>query len=89
MLACLHVYMLLILNLHSFCNSFSRLASLGVFAACISTERLYLLSTSHCTKNPFYVLLEMKLGGLIPNSYIHVSVSYLYIPRISLPIWLQ
>jgi hypothetical protein len=31
----------------------------------------------------------MKLCGLIPNSYIHVSVSDLYIPRIGLPIWLQ
>jgi hypothetical protein len=31
----------------------------------------------------------MKLCGLVPNSYIHVSVSYLYIPRIGLPIWLQ
>ncbi len=31
----------------------------------------------------------MKLRGLIPNPYIHVSVSDLYIPRIGLPIWLQ
>ncbi len=31
----------------------------------------------------------MKLCGLVPNSYIHVSVSDLYISRISLPIWLQ
>jgi hypothetical protein len=31
----------------------------------------------------------MKLRGLILNSYIHVSVSDLYIPRISLPIWLE
>jgi hypothetical protein len=31
----------------------------------------------------------MKLPGLVPNSYIHVSVSDLYIPRIGLPIWLQ
>jgi hypothetical protein len=30
----------------------------------------------------------MKLR-LVPDSYIHVSVSDLYIPRISLPIWLQ
>ncbi len=34
----------------------------------------------HCTKNPIYVLPEMKLCGLFPNSYIHVSVSDLYIP---------
>jgi hypothetical protein len=31
----------------------------------------------------------MKQHGLIPNSYIHVSESDLYIPRISLPTWLQ
>jgi hypothetical protein len=31
----------------------------------------------------------MKLPGLVPNSYIHVSVSDLYIPRIGLSIWLQ
>jgi hypothetical protein len=44
---------------------------------------------SHCTANPIYVFPEMKLGGLVPNSYIHVSVSDLYIPRIGLSIWLQ
>ncbi len=31
----------------------------------------------------------MKLRGLIPNFYILVSVSDLYIHRIGLPIWLQ
>jgi hypothetical protein len=31
----------------------------------------------------------MKLRGLIPNSYINVSVNDLYFPRISLPIWTQ
>jgi hypothetical protein len=44
---------------------------------------------THCTKNPIYVFPEMKLRGLIPNSYIHVTVSDLYIPRIGLPIWLR
>jgi hypothetical protein len=43
----------------------------------------------HCNENPIYVFLEMKLGGLVPNSYIHVSVSDLYIPRCGLSIWLQ
>jgi hypothetical protein len=43
----------------------------------------------HCTENPIYVFPEMKLRGLVPNSYIHVSVSGLYIPRIHMPIWLQ
>ncbi len=40
-------------------------------------------------QNPIYVFPEMKLHGLIPNSYIHVSLSGLYIPRIALPIWMQ
>jgi hypothetical protein len=44
---------------------------------------------TYCTENPIYVFPEMKLRALIPNSYMHVSVSDLYIPRIGLPIWLQ
>jgi hypothetical protein len=43
----------------------------------------------HCTENPIYVFPEMKLRGLVPNFYIHVSVSNLYIPGIGLPIWKQ
>ncbi len=43
----------------------------------------------HWTENPIYVFPEMKLLGVIPNPCIHVSVSYLYIPRIGLLIWLQ
>ncbi len=43
----------------------------------------------HCTENPIYVFLEMKLRGLLPNYYIHVSVSILNIPRIGLSICLQ
>jgi hypothetical protein len=39
------------------------------------------------TENPIYVFSEMKLRGLVPNSYIHVSVCDLNIPRIPLPIW--
>jgi hypothetical protein len=31
----------------------------------------------------------MKLRGMVPNSFIHVSVSDLYIPTIGLPILLQ
>jgi hypothetical protein len=31
----------------------------------------------------------MKLRGLVPNSYLHVSVSDSYNPTISLPILLQ
>jgi hypothetical protein len=43
----------------------------------------------HCNENPIYVFPEMKLRDLVPNSYIHVSVIDLYIPRVGLPIWLQ
>jgi hypothetical protein len=43
----------------------------------------------HCSENPIYVFPVLKLCGLVPNSYIHVSVSDFYIPRIGLPIWLQ
>ncbi len=46
-------------------------------------------SDMHCTENPIYVFPEMKLRGLVTYSYIHVSVSDSYIPRIGLPIWLQ
>jgi hypothetical protein len=41
----------------------------------------------HCTENLIYVFPEMKLCGLVPNSYILLSVSDLYIPRISRPIF--
>jgi hypothetical protein len=43
----------------------------------------------HCTENPIYVFPEKELRGISPNSYIHVSVSDLYIPRIGPHIWLQ
>jgi hypothetical protein len=34
---------------------------------------------AHCTANQIYVFPKMKLRGLVPNSYIHVSVSDFYI----------
>jgi hypothetical protein len=37
----------------------------------------------HCPENLKPIFLEMKLCGLIPNFYTHVSVSDLYIPTIS------
>ncbi len=40
-------------------------------------------------QNSKQICPEMKLRGLVPNSYIHVSVSDLYIPTISLPIIMQ
>jgi hypothetical protein len=46
-------------------------------------------SVPNSTKNLIYVFPEMKLCGLVPNSYIYVSLSDFYFPRIGLPIWLQ
>ncbi len=43
----------------------------------------------HCTENSKQISPEMKQRGLVPNSYIYVSVSISYIPRISPPILLQ
>jgi hypothetical protein len=47
------------------------------------------LELQHSTENPIYVFPEKKLRGLSPNSYIHVPVSDLFIPRIGPHIWLQ
>ena len=43
----------------------------------------------HYTENSKQIFPEMKLSGLVPNSYIHVSSSNLYIPMMSLPILMQ
>jgi hypothetical protein len=43
----------------------------------------------HCNENPIYGCLFWELRGLSPNFHIHVSVSNLYIPRISPHIFLQ
>ncbi len=41
-----------------------------------SSTQIYLfLIIIHCNENPIYVFLEKELRGLIPNFYIHVSVS--------------
>jgi hypothetical protein len=69
-----------------------RLQRLKFFTAVADIAKNFLTrrrQRSHCIENPVYVLPEMKLRGLVPNSYIHVSVSGLFIPRIGLPIWLQ
>ncbi len=55
-------------------------------------QRMLLTAMSwlpHYTENPVYVFPEKELRGLSPNSYIHVFVSDLYIPRICPHIWLQ
>jgi hypothetical protein len=48
---------------------------------------LYLILTkpklTHCKENPIYVFLFWALRGLHPNFHIRVSLSDLYIPRIS------
>jgi hypothetical protein len=41
-----------------------------------------------CNENPIYVFPEKELRGLRPKFHIHVSVSDLYIPRISQHIFL-
>jgi hypothetical protein len=43
----------------------------------------------HCKQDPLYVFPEKKPRRLIPNFFIHVSVSDTYIPTIGLPILLQ
>ncbi len=44
----------------------------------------------HCNENPIYVFPEKEFRGPSPNSYIHMSVNDLYIPRIgSHTIWQQ
>ncbi len=43
----------------------------------------------HCKEDAIYVFPEMKLLGLVPISYIHVSVSDLYILTIGPPILLR
>jgi hypothetical protein len=43
----------------------------------------------HYTENSNQIFPETKLCGLVSNSYVHVSVSDLYIPTIGLPVLLQ
>jgi hypothetical protein len=43
----------------------------------------------HCTKNSKQIFPELKLPSLVPNFYVHESVSDLYIIKIFLPILLQ
>jgi hypothetical protein len=47
---------------------------------CVYTA--YSSPNPHGNENPIYVFLIWELNGLSPNFHIHVSVSYLYIPRI-------
>ncbi len=57
-------------------------------------EQNWLERTKHCKDSiptifSKQIFTEMKLCGLSSSSYIHVSVSDFYIPRIGLPILLQ
>ncbi len=48
----------------------------------------HMCTVEYFTEKPIYVLPEMKLHGLVPNSYINVSEDDLYIPRMGLLILL-
>jgi hypothetical protein len=54
---------------------------------CVSYDRRWkggvnVYQYMHCKENPIYIFLFWELHGLSPKFHIHVSVSYLYIPRI-------
>jgi hypothetical protein len=50
----------------------------------------FLLKCTAKIRNSIYVIPERKLRGLIPNFYIHIYVSDLYVnPTIGPPIFLQ
>ncbi len=51
-----------------------------------SLQCISLTTHTHCTENLKHIFPEMKLRGLFPNFYIHVSGSNLCIPTIDL-IW--
>ncbi len=55
----------------------------------VSWNYAWRIGKMHCTENPIYVFPEKELRDLSPNSFIHVSVSDLYILWISTHIWLQ
>jgi hypothetical protein len=54
---------------------------------CLDVSVLQQSMLPNCTENLIYAFPEMKLCGLVPKSYIHVSVSDFFIPRISLSIF--
>jgi hypothetical protein len=70
------------------------------FSSQILRTRLFSTLQSFFSKLPYfkmtalyrksiYIFPETKLCGLVPKSYIHLSVSDFYIPIIGLLIWLQ
>ncbi len=58
-----------------------------VISVCVASP--YLHCKERMPKNSKQIFPEMKLHCLGPNSYIHVFVRDLYIPKIGLPILLQ
>ncbi len=68
-------------NTHTVYNSVQKAATL---------EKILFFMYNYCilhsTENLKHIFPEMKLGGLIPNFYIHVSGSDVYFPTIGL-IW--
>jgi hypothetical protein len=55
----------------------------------VDDNRIVSLCVPHCNESPIYVFPEKELCDLNPNFHIHVSVRYLYIPRIGPHIFLQ
>jgi hypothetical protein len=53
----------------------------------ISPHRIRMLKNIHGKEDTIYVFPEIKLRGLSPNFHILVSVSDLYIPTISYPMF--
>ncbi len=55
------------------------------YKSLIKADMYYTVSTLYTVPK----IREKELCDQVPNSYIHVSVSDLYIPNIGLPIWLH
>jgi hypothetical protein len=58
---------------------------LSIYIGMYSLERILV----YCKEDPIYVFPEIKLHGSVPNFYIHVSLSDLYIPKTGPPILQQ
>jgi hypothetical protein len=70
-------------------NQIKSLAIIFMNLTATYNKKLEVVPKPHCKDNSIYVIPERKLRGLIPNFYIHISVSDLYIPTIGPPIFLQ
>jgi hypothetical protein len=68
-------------------SSFAAITQLFQLFASISVLRMHCKDSIPKIRSKYSH--KMKLHGLSPNSYIHVYVSYLYIPTIALPNLLQ